>query len=62
MWWIIPPYSKTVVTNVGKEFLKLIDDEFPRDHPLHCEDKLQVYDKRKAMYRRTQQINFTTKS
>ena len=29
--WFNPPYSKSVSTNVGKEFLKLIDKHFP-DH------------------------------
>ena len=27
--WFNPPYSKSVLTNVGKEFLKLIDKHFP---------------------------------
>ena len=27
--WFNPPYSKSVTTNVGKEFLKLIDKHFP---------------------------------
>jgi hypothetical protein len=30
-----PPYSKNVSTNVGQSFLKIIDEEFPADHPLH---------------------------
>ena len=30
-----PPYSKNVSTNVGQTFLKIIDEEFPADHPLY---------------------------
>ena len=33
--WFNPPYSKTVETNVGRLFLKLIDREFHAQHPLH---------------------------
>ena len=33
--WYNPPYSKNVSTNVGQTFLKIIDEEFPADHPLH---------------------------
>ena len=33
--WYNPPYNATVGTNVGKEFLKLIDECFPPSHPLH---------------------------
>lgn len=30
--WFNPPYSKTVETNVGKEFLKLVRKHFPRNN------------------------------
>ena len=33
--WFNPPFSKSVVTNVGKEFLRLIDIHFPAHDPLH---------------------------
>ena len=33
--WYNPPYNATVGTNIGKEFLKLIDECFPPSHPLH---------------------------
>ena len=33
--WYNPPYSRNVSTNIGKTFLKIIDEEFPRTHILH---------------------------
>ena len=33
--WFNPPYSVNVQTNVGKEFLMLVDQHFPEGHPLH---------------------------
>ena len=30
-----PPSSKNVATNVGRSFLKVLDEEFPNSHPLH---------------------------
>ena len=33
--WHNPPYSKNVETNVGKCFLSLIDQHFPKSHQLH---------------------------
>ena len=35
MTWFNPPFSLNVATNVGREFLKLIDKHFPPGHPLH---------------------------
>ena len=35
MTWFNPPFSKSIKTNIGKEFLKLIDAAFPRSNPLH---------------------------
>jgi len=32
--WFNPPFSQTVKTNVGAEFLKIIDSSFPLGHPL----------------------------
>ena len=33
--WYNPPYSKNVATNVGQEFLKIIKEEFPKNHALN---------------------------
>ena len=33
--WFNPPFSMNVQTNVGKEFLSLIDKHFPKGNPLH---------------------------
>ena len=33
--WFNPPYSKNVKTNIGKKFLAIIRETFPRTHPLH---------------------------
>ena len=33
--WFNPPFSMHVKTNVGKEFLKLVDRAFPPSNPLH---------------------------
>ena len=33
--WYNPPFSKNVATNVGRTFLKILDEEFPKDHVLH---------------------------
>ena len=33
--WFNPPFSRTVASNVGKEFLRLIDFHFPAHNPLH---------------------------
>ena len=33
--WFNPPYSKTIRTNVAREFLKLIDKHFPKTSPFH---------------------------
>ena len=33
--WFNPPWASNVKTNIGAEFLKLIDKHFPRGHPLH---------------------------
>ena len=33
--WFNPPYSIHVKTNVGREFLKLVDTSFPPSNPLH---------------------------
>ena len=33
--WYNPPYSKNVATNVGRAFLKILDEEFPKEHVLH---------------------------
>ena len=35
MTWFNPPFSMHVKTNVGKEFLKLVDRAFPPSNPLH---------------------------
>ena len=33
--WFNPPFSKNVKTNVGKQFLAIIKETFPRTHPLY---------------------------
>ena len=33
--WYNPPYSKNVATKIGKKFLRLINEEFNKDHVLH---------------------------
>ena len=33
--WFNPPYSKSVATNIGKQFFKILDSEFPPTHKLH---------------------------
>ena len=33
--WFNPPYSANVKSNVGRDFLKLIDTAFPTSNPLH---------------------------
>ena len=33
--WFNPPFNINIATNVGREFLKLIDEHFPPGHPLH---------------------------
>ena len=33
--WFNPPYNKNLKTNLGKEFLKLLDKNFPKDHVLY---------------------------
>ena len=33
--WFTPPYSRSLKTNLGKEFLSLIDKNFPIRNPLH---------------------------
>ena len=32
--WYNPPYNKALKTKFGKEFLKLLDKNFPKNHPL----------------------------
>ena len=32
--WFNPPYSCNVASNIGHKFLKIVDESFPRDHPL----------------------------
>ena len=33
--WFNPPYSKNVKSNIGRDFLKLLDTAFPPTNPLH---------------------------
>ena len=33
--WFNPPYNATVKTNIGRDFLQLIDECFPPSNPLH---------------------------
>ena len=34
--WYNPPFSKNVATNIGREFFKLLQLHFPKQHPFHC--------------------------
>ena len=49
--WFNPPFSQSVKTNVGAEFLKIVDSSFPMGHPLH-----------KAFTRNTIKISYRTTS
>ena len=33
--WFNPPYSANVKTNVGRNFMRLVDKHFPRHHKYH---------------------------
>ena len=33
--WYNPPFSKNVATNVGRTFLKILNEEFPENHVFH---------------------------
>ena len=33
--WYNSPYSKNVATNLGKSLIKIMDEEFPKNHVLH---------------------------
>ena len=33
--WFNPPFSQNVATNIGKKFLRIIDEHFPPSSPLH---------------------------
>ena len=33
--WYNPPFSRNVATNVGRSFLKILDEEFPKSNALH---------------------------
>ena len=33
--WYNPPFSRNVTTNVGKQFFKILDREFPKGSKLH---------------------------
>ena len=35
--WFTPPYSASLKTNIGQEFLKILDKNFPINKPLHQE-------------------------
>ena len=37
--WYNPPFSKNVATNIGREFIKLLQLHFPKQHPLHLQQK-----------------------
>ena len=52
--WFNPPFSHTVKTNVGAEFLKLVRKHFPKEHPFHT-----LFNKNnvKTSYRCTPNLN-----
>ena len=33
--WYNPPFNQATKTNIGKKFLQLVSDHFPKNHPLH---------------------------
>ena len=35
MFYFTPPYEMSVLTRVGSEFIKIVKEEFPPDHPYH---------------------------
>ena len=35
MFFFTPPYEMTVATSVGTDFLNIVKEEFPADHPYH---------------------------
>ena len=47
--WFNPPFCKSVITNVGREFLKILDKCFPPGHPCH-----------KALNRQTVKVSYRT--
>ena len=47
--WFNPPFCKSAKTNVGRQFLQLLDHCFPRGHPLH-----------KILNRHTVQLSYRT--
>ena len=51
--WFNPPFSRAVTTNVGKQFLTLMDKHFPPGNPLH-----QIFNRSKVKmsYRCTQNL------
>jgi hypothetical protein len=57
--WFNPPYSKSVKTNVGGTFLKLVARHFPRGHALH---KIFNKNKVKMSYSCTRNIGSIIKS
>ena len=44
--WFNPPYSSTVKTNIGKLFLKVVKQHFPKGHKLH-----KIFNKNTLLYR-----------
>ena len=49
--WFNPPFCRSVITNVGKEFLRILDKCFPPGHPCH-----------KALNRQTVKVSYRTLS
>ena len=47
--WFNPPFCRSVTTNVGKEFLKILDKCFPTSHPCH-----------KVLNRQTVKVSYRT--
>ena len=35
MFYFTPPYEMAVASSVGKDFLDIVKEEFPPDHPYH---------------------------
>ena len=47
--WFNPPFCRSVITNVGKEFLRILDKCFPSGHPCH-----------KALNRQSVKVSYRT--
>ena len=54
--WFNPPFSVNVATNIGHKFLRILDKNFPKGHPLH---KILNRNNVKVSYRCTPNLSQT---